>query len=226
MTKKIWKPAVLILAVLTMLILAHVYELGDQLGALKNWIQGMGVWGPVVFILIYAGAAIAAIPGSALTLAAGALFGSVRGVIIVSVAATLGASLCFLISRYLARDAIAEWLSRQEKFRKLDDLTREHGAIIVALTRLTPIFPFNLLNYGFGVTQVSFWTYVFWSWLGMLPGTVLYVVGVDAVTTALTQDAVPWGLIGAAAGAAALLGFLIYYVRGKLKKKSGGKTAS
>ena len=77
----------------------------------------------------------------------------------------------------VARDAVANWLSRSEKFQRLDKLTAEHGAIMVALTRLVPIFPFNLLNYGFGLTRVPFWTYVFWSWLCMLPATVVATCG-------------------------------------------------
>ena len=74
-------------------------------------------------------------------------------------------------------------------------MTREHGAIIVAITRLVPVFPFNLLNYGFGLTGVPFWTYVFWSWLCMLPWTILFVVGADTVTQALSQGRIPWLLI-------------------------------
>jgi uncharacterized membrane protein YdjX (TVP38/TMEM64 family) len=81
-------------------------------------------------------------------------------------------------------NAVVNWLSRSDKFQKLDRLTEDHGAIIVALTRLVPISPFNLLNYGFGLTKVPFWTYVFWSWVCTLPGTILHVVGADAVTEA------------------------------------------
>jgi uncharacterized membrane protein YdjX (TVP38/TMEM64 family) len=78
---------------------------------------------------------------------------------------------------------------------------------------LHPLFPFNLLNYGFGLTRVPFWTYVFWSWLCMLPGTALYVVGADAVARGLAQGRVPWGLIGALAGVAVILFFLVRAAR-------------
>ncbi len=75
-------------------------------------------------------------------------------------------------------------------------MTEKHGAIIVAVTRLVPLFPFNLLNYGFGLTRVPFWTYLFWSWLCMLPGTIAYLVGTDAVILAVTTGELPgppWG---------------------------------
>jgi len=176
----------------------------------------------VVFVLLYAGAAVAALPGSALTLVAGALFGSVHGVIYVSIASTLGASLSFLISRYFAREAVAAWLSTKEKFRRLDELTERHGAIIVAITRLVPLFPFNILNYGFGLTRVRFRTYVFWSWLCMLPGTILYVVGADAVFKSIRGGRVPWVLAIVLAAAIAVLVVLVRLARRKLESEGQG----
>ena len=215
----LWRPIVLIAAIVVILIVAKTFGLGERLGALRDWIQALGPWGPVVFVFLYAVAVVAALPGSALTVAAGALFGSVLGVIVVSIASTLGASLSFLVGRYFARDAVAGWLSDKEKFRRLDQLTEEHGAIMVALTRLVPIFPFNLLNYGFGLTRVPFWTYVLWSWLCMLPGTVLYVVGADVVTKAVVQGKVPWALVGALVGAGVILAILVRQARRKLQER-------
>lgn len=87
----------------------------------------------------------------------------------------------------------------------------------MALTRLVPIFPFNLLNYGFGLTRVPFWTYLLWSWFCMLPGTALYVVGEDAFTKGLAQGKVPWSLMGALAGVAVILTFLVRAARKKLQ---------
>ncbi len=213
----LWRPLILIAAIVLIIVLARVFEADKYLGSLRDWIDGLGSWGPVVFILIYAVAVVAAIPGVALTVIAGALFGSAIGIAVVSIAATLGASLAFLVARYFARDAIARWLSGKETFRRLDEMTETHGATIVALTRLVPIFPFNLLNYGFGLTRVPFWTYVFWSWLCMLPGTVLYVVGADAVTKAVTQGEIPWGLVLGVAAAAVLLTVLVRFARAKLQ---------
>ena len=214
-----WRPLLLLALVIPGFILARVFGLGDNLGSLRDWLQGLGPWGPLVFVIIYIVAVVAAIPGSAMTIAGGALFGSVGGIILVSLASTIGASLAFLVSRYFARDAIVNWLGKNEKFQRLDRLTAEHGAIIVALTRLVPIFPFNLLNYGFGLTRVPFWTYVFWSWLCMLPATVLYVVGADAVAKGLAKGEVPWVLLLALAVTAVILSLLVKIARSQLRER-------
>lgn len=214
-----WRPALLVATILLIVVLARIFGIGERLGALRSWIEGLGSWGPVAFFFLYAAAVVAAIPGSALSVAAGALFGSVLGVVVVIHAATLGASLAFLIARYFARDAIARRLSSNETFQRLDRLTEAHGAAIVALTRLVPLFPFNLLNYGFGLTRIPFWTYVFWSYLCMLPGTILYVVGADAFTEALAQGRVPWGLLGAFVAVGLILTVLVRYGRRRLSER-------
>lgn len=213
------RPVIFSAAIIVLLVLAKIFGLGQRLGELRGWIHSLGPWGPVVFIFLYAAAALAAIPGSVLTIAAGALFGSVIGVVVVSIASTLGASAAFLISRYFARDAISRWLSRNEKLRKLDEMSERHGAIIVAITRLIPLFPFDLLNYGFGLTRVRFWTYFWWSWLCMLPGTILYVVGADAFTKGLQRGEVPWPLVGSLVAAAVLVIVLVRYARRVLKER-------
>lgn len=214
-----WRPILLLGVVVAILVLSYVFGIGERLVALRDWIQALGALGPAVFILIYTGAVVAALPGSAITIIAGAIFGSVLGVIVVSIASTLGASLAFLIGRYFARDVTAKWLSKREKFKKLDDLTEKHGAIMVALVRIVPIFPFNFVNYGFGLTRVRFWTYVFWSWLCMLPGTVLYVVGTDAISQAIIQKRVPWTLVGVIIGVGILLVMLVKLARKRLREE-------
>jgi uncharacterized membrane protein YdjX (TVP38/TMEM64 family) len=218
-----WKPILLISAIVGIFILAKVFGIGERLGDLRDWIQGLGPWGPAAFLLLYIAAVVAAIPGTAITVIAGALFGSVLGVILVSIGSTVGAGLCFLIARFFARNSVAGWLSGNEKFKKLDRLTEDHGAIIVALTRLVPLFPFNLLNYGFGLTRVPFRTYLFWSWLCMLPGTILYVVGVDAVVKGVSEGEVPWVLIGVVLAAAVFLALLVRQARNKLQAKESAE---
>ena len=216
-----WRPVALLSAVVLILVLARIFGLGEKLGELRGWMQSLGNWGYGAFVILYALAVVAALPGAAITVAAGALYGSIIGVILVSIGSTLGASLAFLISRYFARDATARWMSKNVRFRQLDLLTERHGAIIVAITRLIPLFPFNLLNYGFGLTSVPFGTYVFWSWLCMLPGTVLYVVGADTLTKGVAEGGVPWILVGVLAGVALLLVFLTRFARKKLSEKDG-----
>lgn len=207
------RPLLLVVLLLAMLVTGRILGLGDRLDDLRSWILGLGPWGPLVFIAIYAIAVVAAIPGSVLTIAAGAMFGSLLGVAVVSVASTLGAAMAFAVARWFARDSVARWLENNEKFTKLDRMTSRHGAIVVAITRLVPLFPFTLLNYGFGLTGVRFRTYVLWSWLCMLPGTVLYVVGADAVTRGLAEGRVPWVLVVIVAVTAVALALIVRRVR-------------
>ncbi|MFN8006783.1 MAG: TVP38/TMEM64 family protein [Terriglobia bacterium] len=208
----------MLLAVLGLVVfLARASGIGQRLGDLRSWIESLGVFGPVVFVFLYALAVVAAVPGSALTVTAGVLFGSLLGVVIVSLGSTLGASLAFLISRYFARETVSRWLSRNERFRQLDQLTEQRGAIIVALTRLVPLFPFNLLNYGFGLTRIPFKTYVFWSWLCMLPGTAVFVMGGDAFTRTLSRSSTPWKLFAGMAILGVLLTVIVRFARRQLK---------
>ncbi len=139
-----------------------------------KWIEGLGYVGGITFILIYIIATIAFIPGAALTLGAGTLFGVIWGSIYVFIGATLGAIAAFLIGRYLARDWIGKKIEGNQKFVAIDRAVAHDGFKIVLLTRLSPAFPFNLLNYAFGITAVGLKEYTIAS-IGMIPGTVMYV---------------------------------------------------
>ena len=142
--------------------------------AFAAWVDGLGVWGPLVFIAGYAVATVALVPGSVLTLAAGAIFGLVEGTIYVFFGATLGACGAFLVARYVARSAVERRIEANPKFATVDRAVGREGRKIVFLLRLSPVFPFNLLNYGLGLTKVRFVDYAI-ACLGMLPGTFLYV---------------------------------------------------
>lgn len=202
--KHLWKLALFAVIVLSMIVLARVLGLGERLLELRDWIAAMGPAGMAIYVGLYIVAVLAALPGLPISIAGAAIFGAFHGVILVSIGSTLGSGLAFLTARYLARDAVGRWLSGNEKFRRLDRMTEKHGAIIVAVTRLVPLFPFNLLNYGFGLTRVPFWTYLFWSWLCMLPGTIAYLVGTDAVILAVTTGEIPWAAVGVFAVALAV----------------------
>ncbi|MGN6391786.1 MAG: TVP38/TMEM64 family protein [Gemmatimonadales bacterium] len=142
--------------------------------AFAAWVDRLGAWGPAAFIVGYALATVAFVPGSLLTLAAGAIFGLARGTLLVFVAATLGASLAFLIARYAARTAVERRLADDPRFMAVDRAIGAEGRRIVFLLRLSPLVPFNLLNYALGITRVRFVDYLVAS-IGMLPGTLLYV---------------------------------------------------
>lgn len=227
-TPKDWvKPVVFILIIVLLFLVMNGIGFGENIQDLQDWIVSLGFWGPIAFFIIYLGAVIATIPGTIFGVIAGALFGSAVGVTLISISSTVGASITFLIARYLARDAVARWLSKNKTMQKLDQLTEEQGMILVGLTRLIPLFPFTLLNYGFGLTKVSFKTYVFWSWLCMLPGTIIVVVGTDALTQGLTHGNISWELIGVLVVTAFVLGVLVWYARRQFKgkkKKQGGRT--
>ena len=149
-------------------------QVGGRLPQFAEWVDGLGVWGPAVFIAGYAGATVAFVPGSVLTLTAGAIFGLARGIAYVMVGATIGASLAFLLGRYLARGAIEQRLEGDSRFAAIDSAVGREGLKIVLLLRLSPVFPFNLLNYALGLTNVRFVDY-FIACLGMIPGTLVYI---------------------------------------------------
>ncbi|MDJ0726015.1 MAG: TVP38/TMEM64 family protein [Prochloraceae cyanobacterium] len=139
-----------------------------------EWIRDLGWVGAIIFIGIYIIATIAFLPGSILTLGAGVIFGVVQGSILVFFGATIGATGAFLVGRYLARGWVSEKIAGNEKFKAIDAAVGEEGLKIVTLLRLSPVFPFNLLNYGMGVTSVSLKDYFIGS-VGMIPGTIMYV---------------------------------------------------
>lgn len=154
---------------------ARHFQLKDQLRLALDWIGTLGPWGPVIFVGIYIVATVLLIPGSVLTLGAGAVFGLLKGIVIVSIASTSAATAAFLIGRHLARGAVARKIEGNPKIAAVDRAVAVEGWKIVLLTRLSPAFPFTLLNYAFGLTQVKLGHYVLASWIGMLPGTAMYV---------------------------------------------------
>lgn len=135
----------------------------------------LGPWGAILLMALDVAATVLFIPGSVLTLGAGAVFGVVWRSIYVSIGSTLGATCAFLVGRYLAGDGIARTIEGNERFAAIDKAVANEGWKIVGLTRLSPVFPFTLLKYAFGLTQVKLRDYVLASWIGMMPGTVMYV---------------------------------------------------
>lgn len=148
--------------------------LGGRIPEFVAWVDGLGPLAPLVFGLAYAVGVVCFVPGSALTLAAGALFGIVEGLLVAWTAAAVGAALAFLVARYVARGAVEHRIAGSPRFAAIDRAVGREGLKIVLLLRLSPVFPFTLLNYGLGLTKVRFLDYVIGS-LGMIPGTLLYV---------------------------------------------------
>lgn len=161
-----------------LLVLVLLLLLGRQAAAavpaFVDWVRGLGALGPVAFIVGYVLATIGFIPGSLLTLAAGAIFGIAWGTAYVFVGAVLGATAAFLLARGVLRQMIERKVAADPRFAAIDRAVAREGRKIVFLLRLSPAFPFNLLNYALGLTRVRLVDYVVAS-LGMLPGTLLYV---------------------------------------------------
>ena len=173
------KPVLKIIAAVVLLgaiiLLSRVLPVQEWLENFSQWVDRLGYSGYLVFYAVYVLATVLFLPGSVLTIGAGLLFGVIGGSLAVSAASTTGAAFCFLIGRYVARDRLAERLGRDPRFKAVDAAIGREGGKIVLLLRLSPVFPFNALNYLLGLTAVKFWHYVAASWLGMMPGTVLYV---------------------------------------------------
>jgi uncharacterized membrane protein YdjX (TVP38/TMEM64 family) len=147
---------------------------GGYVPRFAEWVDGLGPWGPVAFVVGYALAVVCFVPGSVLTLAAGAIFGLVEGTLVVLVAATIGSTAAFLLSRTVARKAVARRVEGDRRFAAIDRAIERQGRRIVFLLRLSPVFPFSLLNYALGLTRVRLVDYLVAS-VGMVPGTLLYV---------------------------------------------------
>jgi uncharacterized membrane protein YdjX (TVP38/TMEM64 family) len=151
------------------------FDLAQRIPAVLAWIRGRGAAGLAAFLGLYVLACLLFLPGSVLTLGAGAVFGVALGFPLVSLASTLGATASFLVGRFLARDWVAARAARNPRFAALDAAIGREGWKIVALLRLSPVVPFNLLNYALGLTRVGLRSYILASWIGMMPGTLLYV---------------------------------------------------
>ncbi len=162
------------LGIIAIVLLAR--EAGGYVPRFADWVGSLGFWGPVVFVLGYAAAVVALIPASALTLAAGAVFGLGWGALYVFIAAVLGSTAALLTARYLARGSIERRIAGDARFLAIDRAIEEQGRKIVFLLRLTPAVPFGLLNYALGLTRVRVVDTLIAS-VGMLPGTLLYVYG-------------------------------------------------
>jgi len=150
---------------------------------LNEWIKGFGPLGPVIYICMYVLSCVFFLPGIPITILGAVAFGAVMGTIYVSIGSTLGATCAFLIARYAARSMVEDWIKKNERLRKIDEGVRQHGWRMLMITRLVPIFPFNIQNYVYGITNIRLLTYMFVSWICMLPGTVAYVFAGGALVS-------------------------------------------
>ena len=168
----------------------------------QNWLISLGYFAYPAFVGIYVLATLVGLPAIFLFLAAGTLFGFFPGLILVSLADTLSVAVCYLLGRTVARKTVHKWIADRPQWGRFDHAVAQKGWKIVFLTRLSPIVPSNVLNYGFSLTKINFWQYLFVSWLAMLPVIALYVYLASVGTNLLSQDNDPKQI------AASVIGFV------------------
>jgi len=169
-----WRVAIWLVVLVVVVVVARTLDVAPILHRTLASFAALGAWGPVLFVLLYVVVTVVLLPAVVLTLGAGAIFGVAQAFLLVSLGATLGATAAFLTGRYLAREWVAKRMAGSPKLRAIDEAVAREGWKIVLLTRLSPAFPFVLLNYVFGLTRVSLRHYVVASWIGMMPGIMLY----------------------------------------------------
>jgi uncharacterized membrane protein YdjX (TVP38/TMEM64 family) len=217
--KKGWGRRLTILAVLIAAILA-VRTSGatrylDQ-EALRQLIAGYGMLAPFIYILIYTVAPALLLPGLPITIVGGILFGPFWGVVYTITSATMGACLAFLVSRYVARDWVEGKLC-SPRWRRLDEGVEKHGWKVVAFTRLIPLFPFNLLNYAFGLTKIGFWPYAITTFICMLPACIAFIVFSSSLLDLIRGKVSPTFVIGIAL--IVIVSLIPFFYRRYQKKK-------
>ncbi len=186
---------------------------------LRQWIEGFGIWGPVVYILTYSVTPALMLPGLPMTVLGGILFGPVKGVLYVSIGSTMGASVAFLAARLAGREWV-EGMIKNSRWRELDREVERHGWKIVAFTRLIPLFPYNLLNYAYGLTRIRFSHYVITSYVCMLPAITAYVVFSSSILD-LFRGKVSRGLLTGIILIAVVSIIPVLYMRRKHKASHG-----
>jgi uncharacterized membrane protein YdjX (TVP38/TMEM64 family) len=190
----------------------------EYLDNFLSLVKEIGPWGPPLLAAAYVPSAVFLVPGTLLTLGAGFAFGVVVGTLAVSLGSVSGACAAFLVGRFLARGWVEQRIAGNPRFRAIDQAVAEQGFKIVLLTRLSPAFPYTLLNYAFGLSRVRFRDFLLASWIGMLPGTVMYVyigslVQNLAELAAGNRERTPGELVLFYGGLAVTVGLTVYVTR-------------
>ncbi|MBW4473346.1 MAG: TVP38/TMEM64 family protein [Stenomitos rutilans HA7619-LM2] len=209
-SRKFW---LLIGGCILLALLASTLPLKDWFTVLKDWLAKLGPAAMPAFIAMYLFATVLGFPNILLILVAGTIFGLAKGTLTVSIADTLGAIVCFLLGRTIARQRIKKWISKHPRFAQLDQAVGKKGWKILLLTRLSPLVPSNILNYGFSCTRVNFWQYCFFSWLGMLPVITLYVYLGSFGIALLQEGLTPRKLALQTGGVVLAMGAAVYTTR-------------
>jgi len=155
----------------------------DNIDRLDAWFDSLGWWAPVAFVVLWVVASVFFLPGLPITIAGGLVFGAVWGTVWTTVGANLGAIAAFLVGRYAARGMVEGMLEKNGALRKIDGGVRNQGWRMLLITRLVPIFPFNIQNYVYGLTDIPLKTYVLVTLPCMIPATVAFNFAAGSVRT-------------------------------------------
>jgi uncharacterized membrane protein YdjX (TVP38/TMEM64 family) len=169
----------------------------ERLAQLRTAIEAYGAWAPALYVGGYVIAELLFVPALPLTLLGGVVFGPVRGTVYTWIAGTLAAAIAFLVARHLARDTVERWRARSPRLDRIDAAVKRHGWRILMLTRLVPLFPFNLQNFAYGLTRIPFWTYVGVTAVCILPGTIAFTLAGGALSSGGNPGTIAWMLAAA-----------------------------
>jgi uncharacterized membrane protein YdjX (TVP38/TMEM64 family) len=203
---------------LAVVILGRFIDVSRHLQVAQAWTGALGTLAPAAYVVVYVVATLIGLPGTPFTLLSPFLFGVVPAIVIMVVASILSAVFAYLIARYFARDAFVERLGGTEAYRRLAGLVEAHDWLVIPILRILPIAPFAVVNYGFGLTGITFWRYLLWSALAMIPMDALLVMGADAFYDATTYGYVAWPLIAGVLVTAVLVGGLVVLGRKTLAR--------
>ncbi|MDQ6623067.1 MAG: TVP38/TMEM64 family protein [Verrucomicrobiota bacterium] len=223
-----WKWIAVGVGVIAVIVAVKFLPVTEWLRVFNSWVKSFGPWGAVLYVGVYALATVLFLPGWIFTVGAGLSFGLLWGTVTALCGATIGATLAFLIARYAARGAISKRFGKDAKFKRIDEAIGKQGWKMVGLLRLSPIIPFNLSNYVYGLTAIEFVPYVIATFVGMLPGTLLYVylgtigkLGLEAGKHGSGKSTLEYVFLGVGLLATiAVTIFVTYIARRELKKKT------
>jgi len=207
--KRFW----LFVATIAVIALISVFFLKGWFINLKNWLRTLGPWALPMFIVVYILMTIAGLPNALLMLGSGTLFGFSKGLLYASIADVLGAIACYAVGKTVARKQIKKWLAKNPKFKEIDKAIARKGWKIILLTRLSPILPSSILNYGFSCTKVKFRDYVIFTWIGMLPVIAFYVYLGSFGFRMFNRDGAPQNLLLQVGGLLATVATAVYTTR-------------
>lgn len=200
---------------------AFEYISMDNIQTMRSWINSLGWIGPVIYVGLYMASALFFIPGSPLALLAGFVFGPIWGALLAVTGATLGAAAAFLAARYAAREMVAGWMRSNPQLKKIDDGVNEQGWRMLMITRLVPVFPYNVQNFVYGLTKINLLQFVLVSWICMLPGAVAFAFMAGSIAAG---EGMGNTLIYLGVGAVFFV--ILSLIPGWIKKRNAGKVAA